>query len=75
MHEADDVAEATRRSLLPDGGAGAPPTTRAGQSGPLSAGNAAAVAASGGVAAAEAEDQLRSGEILSASTLEPGRNP
>eukprot|EP00966_Prymnesium_polylepis_P067827 1576790-Prymnesium_polylepis.1 len=33
MHEADDVAEATRRSLLPDGGAGAPPTTRAGPNG------------------------------------------
>ena len=55
MHEADDVAEATRRSLLPDGGAGAPPTTRAGPSGSLSAGNAAAAAASSGGAAAEAE--------------------
>ena len=29
MHEGDEVAEAVRRSLLPDGGAGAPPVARA----------------------------------------------
>ena len=29
MHEGDEVAEAVRRSLLPDGGAGAPAATRA----------------------------------------------
>ena len=72
MHEGDEVAEAVRRSLLPDGGAGAPPVARAeppppsGGGGDPAATPAAAGSSDGSAAAADRPEHARKGTSASA---------